>query len=277
MLLLLFSGTEQIFCYTSNPLKWACFIYLSTLFITIPWNDTSWTSYFKAITQLSHLFIVILLKGILEYVFRRISVTFPMQKFCPRWSFSGHKPVEFSPKIMIIFILFYFSRTNKACPLYQSSGGSNVSLNVAMSEEQEEDIEKQLNTDDEDLVNVDGTKVKLSSKLLKVTYLALLSLSLTKVLFSMLKKWRREAWHWRFQGMPCQVKRRRGINDQHCDYLKKHNKPANRMRTDPVVVLSTILENILNEMRDMPDVQPFLFPVNQKVLIYVTVFPVLSY
>lgn len=39
-----------------------------------------------------------------------------------------------------------------------------------MTEEQEEDIEKQLNTDDEDLVNVDGTKVKLSGKLLKVCY-----------------------------------------------------------------------------------------------------------
>lgn len=37
-----------------------------------------------------------------------------------------------------------------------------------MTEEQEEEIEKQLNADDEDLVNVDGTKVKLSSKLLKV-------------------------------------------------------------------------------------------------------------
>lgn len=40
-------------------------------------------------------------------------------------------------------------------------------MNVALTEEQEEEIEKQLNTDDEDLVNIDGTKVKLSSKLLK--------------------------------------------------------------------------------------------------------------
>uniref|UniRef100_A0A6P7FJW6 Transcription initiation factor TFIID subunit 1 n=1 Tax=Diabrotica virgifera virgifera TaxID=50390 RepID=A0A6P7FJW6_DIAVI len=62
-------------------------------------------------------------------------------------------------------------------------------------------------------------------------------------------------------------KRRRGVQDLHCDYLKKHNRPANRRRTDPVVVLSTILENILNEMRDMPDVQPFLFPVNQKLVL----------
>lgn len=40
-------------------------------------------------------------------------------------------------------------------------------MNVALTEEQEEEIEKQLNTDDEDLVNVDGTKVKLSGKLIK--------------------------------------------------------------------------------------------------------------
>lgn len=41
-------------------------------------------------------------------------------------------------------------------------------VSVALTEEQEEEIEKQLNTDDEDLVNVDGTKVKLSGKLIKV-------------------------------------------------------------------------------------------------------------
>lgn len=64
--------------------------------------------------------------------------------------------------------LYFFNRTNKACPLYQATIGNTAPINVAMTEEQEEDIEKQLNTDDEDLVNVDGTKVKLSGKLLKV-------------------------------------------------------------------------------------------------------------
>ena len=59
-------------------------------------------------------------------------------------------------------------RTNKACPLYQPSAPAPP-VNVAMTEEQEEEIEKQLNADDEDLVNVDGTKVKLSGKLLKVS------------------------------------------------------------------------------------------------------------
>lgn len=60
-------------------------------------------------------------------------------------------------------------------------------------------------------------------------------------------------------------KRRRAGADLHCDYLTATRRPANRRRTDPVVVLSTILEAILNEMRDLPDVQPFLFPVNAKV------------
>lgn len=46
-------------------------------------------------------------------------------------------------------------------------GGTGTPMNVALTEEQEEEIEKQLNTDDEDLVNVDGTKVKLSGKLIK--------------------------------------------------------------------------------------------------------------
>jgi transcription initiation factor TFIID subunit 1 len=62
-------------------------------------------------------------------------------------------------------------------------------------------------------------------------------------------------------------KRKRPTGDDHCDYLKRYQRPAgaNRRRTDPVVVLSTILESILNDMRDLPDVQPFLFPVNAKV------------
>jgi transcription initiation factor TFIID subunit 1 len=54
----------------------------------------------------------------------------------------------------------------------------------------------------------------------------------------------------------------------HCDYLKKQQKPANRRRIDPVITLSTLLESILNEMRDLPDVQPFLFPVNGKVQLF---------
>uniref|UniRef100_A0A1B6IXS7 Bromo domain-containing protein n=3 Tax=Homalodisca TaxID=139475 RepID=A0A1B6IXS7_9HEMI len=140
-------------------------------------------------------------------------------------------------------------RTNKACPLYQGSS-HNPPLNVAMTEEQEEEIEKQLNADDEDLVNIDGTKVKLSSKLLKHAE------EIKRR--SLLLKVPKDAVNSR--------KRRKPPNELHCDYLKRQQRPANRRRTDPVIVLSTILETILNEMRDLPDVQPFLFPVNAKVV-----------
>ena len=59
-------------------------------------------------------------------------------------------------------------RTNKACPQY-SGLIIAPSLQVALTEEQEEDYEKEMNLleEDENLVNLDGTKVKLSSKLIK--------------------------------------------------------------------------------------------------------------
>ncbi|XP_053660820.1 transcription initiation factor TFIID subunit 1 [Anopheles marshallii] len=141
-------------------------------------------------------------------------------------------------------------RTNKACPQY-SGILATPSLNVAMTEEQEEEIEKELNADDEgDLVNVDGTKVKLSGKLLKRHEDVKRRTLLLKLPKEALGK-----------------KRRRVGGDSHCDYLQRHNKTTNRQRTDPVVVFSSVLEQILNELRDMPDVQPFMFPVNAKQVV----------
>ena len=63
-------------------------------------------------------------------------------------------------------------------------------------------------------------------------------------------------------------KRKRHSGDEHLDYLKRHQRPANRIRTDPVVVLSTILENIVNVLREDAEVQPFLTPVHPKVCNY---------
>lgn len=126
---------------------------------------------------------------------------------------------------------------------------------MAVTEEQEEEIEKELNEDDEDLVNVDGTKVKLSGKLLKRHEDVKRRTLLLKVPKDAVGKGKR---------------RRMGYDDR-LDYLKFH-KSTNRARTDPIVVLSSILEEVLNEMRDMPDVQPFMFPVNvKKVPDYYTV------
>ncbi|XP_004536590.1 transcription initiation factor TFIID subunit 1 isoform X1 [Ceratitis capitata] len=140
-------------------------------------------------------------------------------------------------------------RTNKACPLYTGLQGPSPSSNVTVTEDQEEEVEKEVNCEDDDLVNVDGTKVTLSSKVLKRHD----DVRRRTLLLKMPKE------------TPGK-KKRRMAGDLHCDYLQRHNKTANRRRTDPVVVLSSILEEILNELRSMPDVTPFLFPVNAKLV-----------
>lgn len=61
------------------------------------------------------------------------------------------------------------------------------------------------------------------------------------------------------------VKRRKRPLAETCDYLEKYQRPVNRRRVDPVVVLSNAFESILNEMRDLPDSDPFHYPVNAKV------------
>lgn len=58
-------------------------------------------------------------------------------------------------------------RTNRACPQYQLNAPPPP-VNVALTQEQENEIHKQINDEVEDLVNVDGTKVKISGKLFKV-------------------------------------------------------------------------------------------------------------
>ena len=58
-------------------------------------------------------------------------------------------------------------RTNRACPQY-ALNAPPPPVNVALTQEQENEISKQLNENVENLINVDGTKVKISSKLIKV-------------------------------------------------------------------------------------------------------------
>ncbi|XP_032593428.1 transcription initiation factor TFIID subunit 1 isoform X2 [Drosophila grimshawi] len=143
-------------------------------------------------------------------------------------------------------------RTNKACPLYTGMQSSLSQSNPSLADDLDEHSEKETNMDDDDLANVDGIKVTLSSKVLK-------------------RHGQSQDEAKRRGGLTLKVpkdamgkKKRRMANDVHCDYLQRHNKTANRRRTDPVVVLSSILEHILNELRSMPDVTPFLVPVSSK-------------
>ncbi|XP_037088620.1 LOW QUALITY PROTEIN: transcription initiation factor TFIID subunit 1-like [Pollicipes pollicipes] len=141
-------------------------------------------------------------------------------------------------------------RTNKACPQYQGPGGPQPPMNVAMTEQEEEDACRLDVPDDEELINVDGTKIKLSGKVIKQAE----ELKRKSLLLKVPK-----------DAMSGRRRRRMGL-DLHCDYLHRRQKTANRRRIDPLITFSTILEGILNEMRDMPDVQPFLFPVNAKTV-----------
>ncbi|KPU79562.1 uncharacterized protein Dana_GF17182, isoform D [Drosophila ananassae] len=142
-------------------------------------------------------------------------------------------------------------RTNKACPLYTGMQSSLSQSNPSLADDMDDQSEKEMAMDDDDLVNVDGTKVTVSSKVLK--------------------RHNDDKRRSGSSGLTLKVqrdamgkKKRRVGADIHCDYLQRHNKTANRRRTDPVVVLSSILELILNELRSMPDVSPFLFPVSAK-------------
>lgn len=67
------------------------------------------------------------------------------------------------------------------------------------------------------------------------------------------------------QQLPQKKKRRVG-STVHCDYLNRPHKSIHRRRTDPMVTLSSVLESIINDMRDMPNSYPFHSPVNAKVV-----------
>ncbi|XP_076037164.1 transcription initiation factor TFIID subunit 1-like [Oratosquilla oratoria] len=139
-------------------------------------------------------------------------------------------------------------RTNKACPMYAGATATTAPISVAMTEEQEEEMERVGIEESEELINVDGTKIKLSSKVIKHAE----EIKRRSLVLKVPKDQVRNS------------RRRRAGTIVHCDYLKKKERSVNRRRIDPVITLSTIFEEILNEMREMPDAQPFLFPVNVK-------------
>ncbi|XP_016358234.1 transcription initiation factor TFIID subunit 1-like isoform X1 [Sinocyclocheilus anshuiensis] len=143
-------------------------------------------------------------------------------------------------------------RTNKFCPLYYQTNAP-PSNPVAMTEEQEEELEKTvIHNDNEELIKVEGTKIVLGKQLIE---------SADEV--------RRKSLVLKFpkQQLPPKKKRRVGTT-VHCDYLnvRRPHKSIHRRRTDPMVTLSSVLESIINDMRDLPNTYPFHTPVNGKVV-----------
>ncbi|KAL4230237.1 Transcription initiation factor TFIID subunit 1 [Mactra antiquata] len=138
-------------------------------------------------------------------------------------------------------------RTNKECPNYNKSmAGTTSAVPVAMTEEEEEKQGETL--DDHGLVDVVGTKLKLSKSLIEHA-----------------EQIKRKSLVLKFPKQAMEGKKRKKAGTTiHCDYLKKPRQSANRRRADPVVTLSSIFEQVLNEMRDMPNTHPFLYPVSTK-------------
>ncbi|XP_060584432.1 transcription initiation factor TFIID subunit 1-like isoform X2 [Ruditapes philippinarum] len=138
-------------------------------------------------------------------------------------------------------------RTNKECPNYNKTLGSTPApVQVAMTEEEEEKQGETLQ--DHGLVDVVGTKLKLSKSLIEHA-----------------EQIKRKSLVLKFPKQAMESKKRKKAGTTiHCDYLKKPRQSANRRRADPVVTMSSIFEQVLNEMRDMPNTHPFLYPVSAK-------------
>ena len=149
---------------------------------------------------------------------------------------------------------FGHMKTNRACPKFNPNDPDNQpSINVAMTEKDEEELERNLIDDDgEELVNVDGTKVTLNSKVLKHAE----DIKRRSMILKVPK-----------QSLKANSKRRRAGTVEHCDYLSKPTKSVKRRRTDPVVTLASFLEEVHSELRVLDVQQWFWKPVDTKKII----------
>ena len=145
-------------------------------------------------------------------------------------------------------------RTNRACPKFVEDGLENEPINVAMTEKDEEELEKDLlqAEDTEELINVDGTKMRVSGRVLKHTEEVRKKTMILKVPKNTLK------------GGSAAAKRRRAGTVEHCDYLSNKNYRTKRRRVDPVISLASYLESVHAELRVMDEALQFLQPVNTK-------------
>ncbi|XP_067949949.1 transcription initiation factor TFIID subunit 1-like [Watersipora subatra] len=162
-------------------------------------------------------------------------------------------------------------RTNKECPQWatrmggvlntsgNASGGTLPSVNVALTVEEEEDAEKEVINTDENLVQIEGTKVVLSKQLVEhADKLKKQTLTL-KFPKKLPRKEKDSKGHGKLK--------RKASNAPHCDYLTRPNKVAHRRRADPLVSLCSIFEGIISELKEIPDSHLFHLPVSSREVI----------
>ena len=106
-----------------------------------------------------------------------------------------------------------------------------------------------------ELINVDGTKMTVKSSVLEHAE----NIRRQSMILKVPKQAMKQA-----QG----IKRRRAGTVEHCDYLTNKNyKNIKRRRTDPLVELGTVLGDIHSELHKMDEALQFLQPVNTKKVV----------
>ncbi|VDO81731.1 unnamed protein product [Soboliphyme baturini] len=164
-------------------------------------------------------------------------------------------------------------KTNKHCPLY---GRVKVPpQQVAPTDEQIEE-ELQLPSTSENLVSVEGTKVKLSKvvvehaekmkkKALKLKFPKLMVQNPAKLsTFSKYKEMidgSRRTDRSKISSPPFTLGSSLGRTKYYDEGVKQS---VHRRRADPKVTMSVVLEKILNELKGLPQARNFLLPVNKK-------------
>lgn len=134
-------------------------------------------------------------------------------------------------------------RSNRICPYYKDDIGTLTGATASASVDD--------NTlDTEDLIKVDDTKLILSRNF-----------------FNQEEESRKRALILKFPREL--VKRKRRPADEHCDYLDKPEyRSANRRRTDPLVSLQIILEQVHDELKKIEGSEQFWLPVDRKTVNY---------
>ena len=142
-------------------------------------------------------------------------------------------------------------KTNRACSQFK---GEDViePHNVALTAEDEERQRLSIDVAGANLVNVEGTKMRISEKIVKQN-----------------EEMKRRAMLLKFPNGDDLIKlgkrQRPESRDSHSDYLDKRTfLSSKRARGDPMITFSIYLESILQELRSLPEAEAFLCPVNVK-------------
>ncbi|XP_044006030.1 transcription initiation factor TFIID subunit 1-like [Aphidius gifuensis] len=140
-------------------------------------------------------------------------------------------------------------RTNRACPYFNKSSMSIIDN----QENDNNNYQKNNHYEDKDLINVEGIKIKFSSTVIKMA---------NEHNAELMKRKSQSFKHLKNSN---DGKKRKRQDDNDDDYYydnkKISNKRINRRRTNPVVVMTTIFENILQNIQKLSYVTPFILPV----------------